>query len=123
MTARQLLERLAGAIDADQAGDLRAVVQYDLSEPAHQVIEAGVVRTVEGPAEAPDVTLTLVDDDLIALFEGRLAPSVAFLSGRLRIAGDVVLAQRLVDLLDIERLAQEAGSPPVGASADASADG
>jgi putative sterol carrier protein len=124
MTARQLLERLADAIDADRAGDLHAVVQYDLSEPAHQVIEAGVVRTYPGPAEAPDVTLSLADDDLIALFDGSLAPNVAFLSGRLRIAGDVVLAQRLVDLLDTERLAQEAGTPSVDASADGStADG
>lgn len=108
MTARQLLERLADALDVERIGDLRAVVQYDLTEPAHQVIEAGTVRTVDGAADAPDVTLTLSDDDLVELFEGRLAPNVAFMSGRLRIAGDVVLAQRLVDLLDTERLAPDA---------------
>lgn len=104
MTARELLERLPEAFDADRAGDLRAVVQYDVGESVHHVIEGGRVRTVAGPAAAPDLTLRVADDDLVALFEGRLAPNVAFLTGRLRLQGDVRLAQKLVDLVDRERL-------------------
>ena len=104
MTARQMLEKLPEAFDATRAGDLRAVVQYDLSEPTYQVIEAGTVRTVAGRAEAPDLTLSIEDEDLVALFQGRLAPSMAFLTGRLRMQGDVRLAQTLVDLVDQDRL-------------------
>ncbi len=104
MTARQLLEKLPEAFDTARAGDLHAVVQYDLTEPTYQVIEAGTVRTLAGRAEAPDLTLTIADEDLIALFQGSLAPSLAFLTGRIRMEGDVRLAQRLVDLVDQERL-------------------
>lgn len=104
MTARELLERLPDAFDAEGAGDLHAVIQYELTEPVHHVIEGGAVRTVAGRAEAPDLTLAVADGDLVALFEGRLAPSVAFLTGRVRMQGDVRLAQRLVDLVDRERL-------------------
>ncbi len=104
MTARQLLESLPEAFDGARAGDLRAVVQYDLTEPTYQVIEAGTIRTVAGRAEAPDLTLTIADDDLVALFQGKLAPSLAFMTGRLRMQGDVRLAQQLVDLVDQERM-------------------
>lgn len=104
MTARQLLERLPEAFDGARAGELRAVVQYDLAEPTYQVIESGTIRTVAGRAEAPDLTLTIADGDLVSLFQGTLAPSLAFMTGRLRMQGDVRLAQRLVDLVDRERM-------------------
>lgn len=104
MTARQLLEKLPEAFDGARAGDLHAIVQYDLAEPAYQVIEGGTLRTMAGRAEAPDLTLTIADDDLVALFRGTLAPSLAFMTGRLRMQGDVRLAQQLVDLVDQERL-------------------
>lgn len=104
MTARQLLEKLPEAFDGARAADLRAVVQYDLTEPTYQIIEDGVVRTLHGRAEAPDLTLTIADDDLVALFQGTLAPSLAFMTGRLRMQGDVRLAQQLVDLVDQDRL-------------------
>ncbi len=104
MTARQLLEKLPEAFDGARAGALRAVVQYDLDEPTYHVIEDGTVRTLAGRAEAPDLTLTIADDDLVALFQGTLAPNLAFLTGRLRMKGDVRLAQQLVDLVDQDRM-------------------
>lgn len=104
MTATQLLEKLPEAFDGARAGDLRAVVQYDLAEPTYQVIESGTVRTVAGRAEAPDLTLAIADADLVALFQGTLAPSLAFMTGRLKMKGDVRLAQRLVELVDQERM-------------------
>jgi putative sterol carrier protein len=104
MNARDLLEKLPAAFDAERAGDLKAVVQYDLAEPTYQVIEGGGVRTLPGRAEAPDLTLKISDDDLVALFRGTLSPAVAFMTGRVRMEGDVRLAQQLVDLVDQERL-------------------
>ena len=104
MTAKELLHMIPEAFDGARAGDLRAVVQYDLAEPTYQVIEDGTLRTLPGRAESPDLTLTIADDDLVALFQGTLAPSLAFMTGRMRMKGDVRLAQRLVDLVDRERL-------------------
>lgn len=102
MTAKDLLYRLPQALDADAAADTSAVVQYELSEPIYQVIEQGEVRTHEGRAEQPDLTVTISDDDLVALFGRRLDPMMAFMTGRLRVGGDVALAQRLVKLFDQE---------------------
>jgi putative sterol carrier protein len=108
MTAKELLHRMPEALDSDAAGDTKAVIQYELSEPMYQVLDAGTVRTVEGRADAPDLTVTIGDDDLIALFRGKLNPVMAFMTGRVRVAGDVALAQRLVKLFDQEKLSGRA---------------
>lgn len=104
MTARELLHRLPDVLDSAAAGDASAVIEYRLAEPLHQVLADGTLRTIEGPAAAPDVTVAMRDDDLVALFRGDLSPMVAFMTGRLRVTGDVGLAQRLVTLFDQEAL-------------------
>ncbi len=96
------------ALDPVAAGDTKAVVQYELSEPMHQVLEGGTVRTVEGRAESPDLTVRISDEDLVALFAGRLNPMMAFMSGRVRVSGDMALAQRLVGMFDQDKLAPSA---------------
>ena len=104
MTAKELLFRMPEAVDAGAAGDTSAVIQYEISEPVYHVLEAGEVRTVEGRAEAPDLTVTISDDDLVALFGGKLNPMMAFMTGRIRVGGDMALAQRLVKFFDQDKL-------------------
>jgi putative sterol carrier protein len=104
MRAKELLLRMPEALDASAAGTTSAVIQYEISEPVHHVLEGGELRAVEGRAEHPDLTVTVSDDDLLQLFGGRLDPMMAFMSGRLRVGGDVELAQRLVGFFDQETL-------------------
>lgn len=104
MTATELLNALPEALDADAAGATNAVIQFELSEPMHQVLAGGRLETHHGQADAPDVTVSMSDEDLVALFRGELNPMMAFMTGRLRVTGDVALAQRLVSLFDQERL-------------------
>jgi putative sterol carrier protein len=104
MNAKELLLRMPEALDASAAGTTSAVIQYEISEPIHHVLESGELRAVEGRADDPDLTVTISDEDLLALFGGRLNPMTAFMSGRLRVGGDVALAQRLVGFFDQEKL-------------------
>jgi putative sterol carrier protein len=106
MTAKQLLHRMPAAFDASAAGDLSATIQYDISEPVHHVLEDGELRAVDGPADAPDLTIALADDDLLGLFQGRLDPLSAFMTGRVKVTGDMVLAQRLLGLFDLTQLSE-----------------
>lgn len=105
MTAKELLWKLPDALDAQGAGDLRAVIQYDVSTPMYHVIEGGAATTFEGRAPEPDLTVMVSDDDLVALMRGDLNPAMAFMTGRIRMQGDVRLAQRLVTLVDQAKLA------------------
>jgi len=48
---------------------------------------------------AADVTMTLARDDFIKMFGGNLNPTAAFMSGRLKIKGDLSLAMKLEKLV------------------------
>lgn len=95
---------MPAALDASAAGDTEATIQYEISEPVHHVLESGELRTVEGRAETPDLTITVDDGDLVQLFRGELDPLSAFMTGRVKVTGDMMLAQRLLALFDKDQL-------------------
>ncbi|HKI58312.1 MAG TPA: SCP2 sterol-binding domain-containing protein [Trueperaceae bacterium] len=105
MTANQLLHRIPEAFDAGGL-DQDVVVQYDISEPAYHLLEDGALSAHDGQAAAPDVTIRVSDDDLIALLKGDLSPMSAFMTGKLKVKGNVMLAQKLVSQIDRKRLAE-----------------
>ncbi|CAG9564062.1 unnamed protein product [Danaus chrysippus] len=49
-----------------------------------------------------DTTMTVSDDDLMEIAAGTLSPQVAYLKGRIKIAGNIMLAQKLGPLLKSE---------------------
>jgi hypothetical protein len=55
----------------------------------------GKVKTAEGEA---DCTITIKQQDLINIVNGRLVPRNAIIQGRLRIAGDLRLASQIEDI-------------------------
>jgi len=63
----------------------------------YAVFDAGcMVGSGAGTVPSPDVTLTLTDTDARAVLSGELGLSVAFMQGRMKVAGDMA---PLVDLL------------------------
>lgn len=46
-----------------------------------------------------DTTLTVSDDDFVDIALGKINPQVAFMKGKLKIAGNIMLTQKLVPLL------------------------
>jgi putative sterol carrier protein len=62
----------------------------DGSLSCYWVVEAGrVVDSAPGVFGAPDVTLTLTWDDALALHRCDLDPNVAFMRGRMKVAGSM----------------------------------
>jgi putative sterol carrier protein len=123
MTAKQLLLKMPDALDASAAAETTAVVQYEISEPVHHVLDEGELEAREGRADEPDLTVTIEDGDLVALFGGELDPMAAYMTGRLRVEGDMTLAQRLVGLFDRDALTSLAeAEAAAGTTADATAE-
>jgi hypothetical protein len=54
----------------------------------HVQVRAGTVAAAAGDAPDAEVALTLGYDDAVAVLRGDLAPSVAFMQGRMKTAGD-----------------------------------
>lgn len=100
MDAKQFVHKMPAAFDSEAAADISATVQYDLSEPVYMVIENGRCSVHDGLAPSADVTLHMDDDDFIALMRGELNGTVAFMSGQLRLDGDLTLASRIASFFD-----------------------
>ncbi|XP_042351741.1 stomatin-like protein 1 [Plectropomus leopardus] len=49
----------------------------------------------------PDVTLSMTDNDLLAMFQGELRPFAAYTAGRLRIQGDIKTAMKLEEVIKL----------------------
>ncbi|XP_075156802.1 peroxisomal multifunctional enzyme type 2 [Haematobia irritans] len=58
-------------------------------------------KIYEGPAQGVkvDTTITVADDDMVDIGLGKLNPQAAFMKGKLKIAGNIMLTQKLAPLL------------------------
>ncbi len=104
MTARELIERMPEALDPQAAQGTEAVIQYDISQPAYQVLRDGRLEVFDGWAQNADLTIKMKDENLLKLFRGELNPMSAFMTGKVKISGDMNLAQRLVSFVDREKV-------------------
>jgi putative sterol carrier protein len=101
-TAREYMQLIQARFDPSAAEGLAAVYQFDLSgSPGgqyHLVVGNGTCAALEGSHQQPDVTFSLSESDCIGLFDGELDGASLYLSGRLKVAGDLGLALRLSTL-------------------------
>lgn len=51
------------------------------------------------PGGGASCTMTLDSDDFVALFKGQLNPTQAFMGGKLKIKGDMMVAMKLEKLM------------------------
>ncbi|MBA3999952.1 SCP2 sterol-binding domain-containing protein [Brevundimonas sp.] len=79
---------------------LGKTVKIDLGETGQIYIDgASVPNTVTNEDKPADAVVTISWDDFMALSEGKLDPMMAFMQGKLKVAGDMMIAQKLAPLL------------------------
>lgn len=99
------LEALAERINAnpDRFGVKQAVFLFTLSGEDGGTwalrVDGGRASVEQGPADRPDVTIEMSAQDFQEMAAGRLGPVAAYMSGRLKISGDIGLAMRLQPFL------------------------
>ena len=71
-------------------GDTGGTWVVDLTKPG------GAISAGEGDAKC---TITMASNDFVDLMNGKLNPQMAFMSGKLKVAGDMGLALKLGSLL------------------------
>lgn len=89
------LQKMTQALDPGAAAGTNAVLQFNTSKPAYITIKDAKATLSEGSAPGPDVTLIMADDDLIALLKGELNGMQAFMTGKLKLSGDMMFAQSM----------------------------
>ncbi len=98
---RHLPARLASKPDV--LAKINAVYQFIISGPeggswAVDCTAPGG-KVIAGAAPAARCTVVAVDKDVLGIVNGKLNPQMAFMSGKLRIQGDMGLAMKLQQIL------------------------
>ena len=84
------------AADQPEYAGLSARVQYEVTGGpdggAHYywvLVDGHLTDSSSGTVGEPDVTLTMAWDDAVAVQQGNLDPSVAFMQGRMKVVGSM----------------------------------
>ena len=93
-TLEEITERFKTAVGSDSG--LGKTVTFDLKGEGYVHIDGGTVTNENAPA---DCTITVAKSDLEDMAQGRLDPTMAFMSGKLKIAGDMSVAMKLAPLM------------------------
>ena len=99
-SARQFFEDLQGRADRGHAADLSASYRFDIEGAGswHVEVESGAVTVTESRDPA-DCVIATDEETLLAVVGNEQSPMGAFMTGKIRVEGDMGLALRLKDLV------------------------
>ena len=86
-------------VDKDKIQGMNVVYQFNITGDGggewNVKLADGDVQVNEGTADNPSITLTMSAEDFQQLVSGQLNGQTAFLTGKLKIQGDMTLAMKL----------------------------
>lgn len=96
MDLAQLTERASAAVAG--GSDFKKTVKFDFGSVGKLLIDgaAGVANNSDAPADA---TISINWDDFTKIASGAMDPTMAFMQGKLKVAGDMSVAMQLQSLM------------------------
>jgi putative sterol carrier protein len=105
MTTKEIFNEMQKRMDANPAklAGMKAVFQFDISgaDPGiySVAIADGKAAVSEGTSASSNITITMASNDFADMVEGKLDGITAFMGGKLKVKGDMMLAMQLQSLL------------------------
>ena len=107
MTIAEAFDTMVAIFNPAAAGSMNKTFQWNITGEEAGIyalkIANGTCELVKGGVEKPDITITVADKDWLAIAEGKLNAMTAFTSGKVKIAGDMMLAMKLQQLFPVGR--------------------
>jgi putative sterol carrier protein len=101
-TVKETFDVMPSKFRADKAAGTSATIQYDVSGQGggtwHAVIKDGACAVTEGAATTPNLTLQIAAQDWLDMIAGKQSGQMLFMSGKLKVKGDMGLAMKLGSL-------------------------
>ena len=105
LTVEQLMEKMPGAFIPEKAQGVDAVIQFNFTGAEagewNATIKDGKVNVARGAHPSPRMTLTADSSDYLKIFMGELDGMKAFMEGKIKLAGDLNLAMKLMQMFKI----------------------
>ncbi len=107
MTIAESFEQMPSVFNPAAAAGMNKTLQWNITGEQAGVyaakIENQTIEVIPGGVEKPDITFTISDKDWLAITEGKLDAMNAFMTGKLKIAGDMMLAMKVPNLFPVKR--------------------
>ena len=105
MTIAEVFETMPGRFNSTAAAGMTKTLQWNITGDetgvwAFQIVN-GVGQLIPGGLEKPDVTFTVSGKDWAAIAEGKLDGMKAFMTGKLKVTGDMMLAMKMSQLFPL----------------------
>src|SRR5438034_11076886 len=104
-TVKDTFDQMSSKFRADKAAGTNAVIQYEISGDGggtwNAVIKDGTCAVAEGPGANPNMTLQIAAQDWLDMLSGKQAGQMLFMSGKLKVKGDMGLAMKLPSLFQM----------------------
>lgn len=106
MNIAELFETMPNRFNASAATGMSKTLQWNITGDetgvwAFQIVD-GIGQLIPGGVEKPDVIFTTSGKDWIAIAEGKLDSMKAFMSGKLKVKGDMMLAMKVPQFFPTE---------------------
>jgi putative sterol carrier protein len=104
-TVKETFDLMPSRFQPSKAAGLNATIQYDITGDQagtwHAVIKDGTCAVNGGAAASPSLTLTMSSQDWLDMLAGKLTGQMAFMSGKLKLKGDMGLAMKVGSLFQV----------------------
>ena len=102
-TVSEIFEQIVGKFDASAAAGMDVVFQFKITdgESYYLVVANQACELSQGEHEDPSVTLILSTETLKKVVTGETSGMQAFMMGKLKTEGNMMLATKLGDLFSI----------------------
>ncbi|MHB0775337.1 SCP2 sterol-binding domain-containing protein [Halomonas sp. WWR20] len=98
--AQAVIDKLQSRFDPNAAQGMDEVFQFNLSDAENYYlhINDGNLDVQQGDHDDPSVTLSMDSDTLKGIMDGDIDGMQAFMSGKLKATGNIMLATKLTSL-------------------------
>jgi putative sterol carrier protein len=104
-TVNETFEAMPNKFRPDKAQGVNAVIQYDIGGDQggswHAIIKDGTCTVQSGVSPSPNLTLNMSSQDWLDMIAGKLSGQMAFMSGKLKVKGDMGLAMKLGSMFQV----------------------